>query len=245
MKLQLGTSRFDRLTPAAVGYFRKPGWVHLGDAEPQAPPGKRIREAVRDYGLFNTLKIVRQAVVRRLGAAPESNDSPAGHADAAPVEVIPFYFQKGDALPYADHTFAFVFSEHFFEHLFLDEAIALLGECHRVMKPGAVIRICVPDADLRTDHPPEKAGFPFRKMPFTHPEKHKTRWSIYSLAEALRLCRFRPVPLRYHDRHGAFHDHTPEQLRSHYPPDLDEADFIFTLAYVQRASSLIVDGITI
>ena len=226
-----------------MDYFRRPGWIHLGDAEPQALLARRVRDSLRNYGLWNTLKIGRQVFARKV--APRSRPAEFISPSGTPPEVIPFYYEKGDRLPYEDGQFAFVFSEHFFEHLFLDEAIALLNECHRLMKPGGVIRICVPDADLRTDYPPETAGFPWRKMPFTHPEKHKTRWSVYSLSEALRLCGFRALALRYHDRLGAFHDLAPASLRTEYSGTLAEADFILSLAYVQRASSLIVDGIKI
>lgn len=41
-----------------------------------------------------------------------------------------------------------VFSEHTFEHLTYAEGAALLGECHRILKPGALIRIVVPDLSL-------------------------------------------------------------------------------------------------
>ena len=38
-----------------------------------------------------------------------------------------FYYQKGDRLPFDDNSINLVFSEHFFEHLFFDEALSLLG----------------------------------------------------------------------------------------------------------------------
>src|SRR6266542_1237270 len=117
MKLQLGTSRFARLSPAARAYFRKPGWIHLGDAEPNAPLVERARDSVRDYGFLNAVKIAGRILTRRV-TAPSSADE----CQVARPEVIPFFYQKGDVLPYEDGTFGFVFSEHFFEHLFLDEA---------------------------------------------------------------------------------------------------------------------------
>lgn len=48
-------------------------------------------------------------------------------------------------LPYADESFAGVYSEHTLEHLYPDEALALLSEVHRVLKPGGVFRCSVPD----------------------------------------------------------------------------------------------------
>jgi len=47
--------------------------------------------------------------------------------------------------PFADDSVDFIYSSHFFEHLYKRDAINLLKECHRVLKPGGVIRITVPD----------------------------------------------------------------------------------------------------
>ena len=80
-------------------------------------------------------------------------------------------------------------------------------------------------------------------MPFTHPEKHKTRWSVYSLSEALRLAGLRPVPLRYYDQEGVGHDHPPAEVRSQYPATLKEEEAVLSLTYLQRPRSLIVDGV--
>ena len=41
-----------------------------------------------------------------------------------------------------------IISEHTLEHLTYDEVDRLLGECYRVMKDGAVIRIIVPDVSI-------------------------------------------------------------------------------------------------
>ncbi len=53
-------------------------------------------------------------------------------------------------LPYMGGTVSMVFTEHFLEHLTEQDAINLLKECHRVMKPGAVMRIIVPDLAQHT-----------------------------------------------------------------------------------------------
>lgn len=241
MKLQLGTSRLDKLSPAALEYFLQPGWVHFGDAGSESTSFGKAHELIRDYGLVNFFKIcwavLRRKLSRRHAAVPMSD------AALATAEVKPFYYRKGDRLPFADGEVGFIYAEHFFEHLFLDEVIALLRETHRVLAPGGVVRIASPDADLRTDQPPEPAGFPYVKMPFTHPEKHKMRWSVYSLGEALRLVGFRPLPLRYHDVNGKLHDHAPASVRSDYPTPLPEEETVLTLKYLQRSSSLVMDGI--
>lgn len=48
-------------------------------------------------------------------------------------------------LPFIDNTFEAVFSSHVFEHLFLDEIERLANEILRIMIPGGVCRISVPD----------------------------------------------------------------------------------------------------
>jgi predicted SAM-dependent methyltransferase len=48
-------------------------------------------------------------------------------------------------LPFADGQFAAVYSSHVLEHLYHDQALALLKECHRILRPGAVCRAVVPD----------------------------------------------------------------------------------------------------
>lgn len=48
-------------------------------------------------------------------------------------------------LPVADASIEFVYSEHFIEHVTRDDALALLREVHRVLRPGGVLRLSTPD----------------------------------------------------------------------------------------------------
>lgn len=48
-------------------------------------------------------------------------------------------------IPFCDNTADFVYSSHFLEHLFKSDAEVLLKESYRVLKPGGIIRVCVPD----------------------------------------------------------------------------------------------------
>jgi len=48
-------------------------------------------------------------------------------------------------LPFADGSVDFIYSEHFFEHLTLNDGLALLAECKRVLRPAARFRIAMPD----------------------------------------------------------------------------------------------------
>ena len=50
-------------------------------------------------------------------------------------------------IPLGDGVADYIFSSHFFEHLYQKDALHLLGECYRVLKEGAVLRISIPDLE--------------------------------------------------------------------------------------------------
>ena len=65
-------------------------------------------------------------------------------------------------LPFADVSADAVYASHVLEHLYREDAIALLSECHRILKPEGVIRLVLPDlrhmaARYLSDAPPELA----------------------------------------------------------------------------------------
>src|SRR5256885_13242761 len=101
-RLQLGTSRLELLPEAARARFLDKSWIHYGDAPHKA---SWLRQTVRK---------LRQA--RRGISDPETLYSKTNFA--------PFHYRKGDRLSFNDASLHFIFSEHFFEHLFFDEAIA-------------------------------------------------------------------------------------------------------------------------
>lgn len=47
-------------------------------------------------------------------------------------------------LPYSDNSIDYIYSNHFFEHITIDETNFLLKELFRVLKDGSIINICVP-----------------------------------------------------------------------------------------------------
>ena len=49
-----------------------------------------------------------------------------------------------DPLPVKTGTVDFVFTEHFIEHISLAQAQGLLKECHRVLRPGGIVRVSTP-----------------------------------------------------------------------------------------------------
>jgi len=51
-------------------------------------------------------------------------------------------------LPFDDNSVRYIFSEHFFEHVdYCEEVPFFLSDCYRVLQPGGVIRIIVPDTE--------------------------------------------------------------------------------------------------
>ncbi len=61
------------------------------------------------------------------------------------LNVIPHDVTCG--LPFADGHFDSVYHSHVLEHLHCDDGFKLLNECFRVLKPGGVARIVVPDLE--------------------------------------------------------------------------------------------------
>jgi predicted SAM-dependent methyltransferase len=65
--------------------------------------------------------------------------------DLVPVKVdIPWNLKRG--IPFADETVSAVFHEHFLEHVPFEIGFTVTQECRRVLRPGGVLRIGVPDA---------------------------------------------------------------------------------------------------
>lgn len=52
-----------------------------------------------------------------------------------------------DGVPLADGTADFVYHSHVLEHLFREDAMRFLQECYRILKPGGILRIAVPDLE--------------------------------------------------------------------------------------------------
>jgi predicted SAM-dependent methyltransferase len=64
---------------------------------------------------------------------------------------VDYVFDIMGKMPFKDNRFEGVFSEHFFEHLIPEHAKLFLSQCLRVLKPGGVLRLSVPDGELYLD----------------------------------------------------------------------------------------------
>jgi len=199
-------------------------WLHLGDFSERLEQSPSIRRT--PAGLF---RLARPTAVNR----PEEQAT----------YFLPFWYQKGTRLPFRENGLTFIFSEHFFEHVFLDEACELFKECFRVLGTGGAMRVAVPDADLRTYEAPEPAGFSTGGQRWTDPGKHKSRWSVYSLTYVLQWIGFRTRGVVYCDRHGRHHVDVPTSQQPFYD-DCSDRELIKSTRYIARLrNSLIVDAV--
>jgi predicted SAM-dependent methyltransferase len=234
-RLHIAASRFEKLVPQTIEIMADPSWTHLGETE--VDWRNQFKTEWQFGNRLNCVRILYRAF------KPRYTSQQLEHFYSK-TDFRKFEYQAADRLNFEDNTFDFIFSEHFFEHLFLDEAIDLLQECYRILKPNGVVRIVVPDADLRTYEQPETLGFPNNRVPWSHPDKHKTRWSIYSLPIAIKMSGLVHNEIMYTDKYGKFFDLTPSESDSKYKHSEDKR-FIYSIDYIRRLPSLIVDGIKI
>lgn len=79
-------------------------------------------------------------LLRRLGLLERD------HMRSWPRNIQRMDVTKG--LPFGDGSASAIYSSHMLEHLYLDQAAFVLGECHRVIAPGGIVRLALPDSDL-------------------------------------------------------------------------------------------------
>ena len=94
--------------------------------------------------------------VWRTGTAYESQNKMMYHNEWTNIKfsILPFpsteYVLSYDirrALPYADNTFDAVYTNHVLEHLTPEEGEFFASELFRVLKPGCICRVVVPDLE--------------------------------------------------------------------------------------------------
>lgn len=57
------------------------------------------------------------------------------------------YLNAGAKFPIESDTFDFVYSEHLFEHLKVEQQLNMLSESYRILKKGGILRIAMPNID--------------------------------------------------------------------------------------------------
>jgi len=62
-----------------------------------------------------------------------------------------YYLDATKPFPFADGTFDYVFTSHMLEHLHPADGAACVSEVHRVLRPGGLVRVVVPDLDYHVE----------------------------------------------------------------------------------------------
>jgi len=227
--------------PPVRAFFGDGTWVHLH------APGETVRDAVSPARRLAS--VIRQRLSGAARARHAANRQIRAEARLR-WRYMPFWLDDRRALPFRGRVFSFALSEHVLEHLFLPEAFRLMQEVRRVLRPGGVFRVSVPDADLRPGDLEPLAFHAGRGRTATEtgrwndPAVHKTRWNIYSMTLLLELAGFAVVPLRAWDRNGAPMGTFPSEPRPPYPDGVDW-EALLRSDYLRRPESLIVDAIVL
>ena len=102
---------------------------------------------------WNNLDFSPYALLRRhplltsvLYAVGLVSDRRVGRLEAIDPRIIRWNLARG--IPFEDQSFDVVYHSHFLEHLERAAAPGFLRECHRVLKPGGILRVVVPDLEL-------------------------------------------------------------------------------------------------
>jgi SAM-dependent methyltransferase len=86
------------------------------------------------------------SVLRNVGLISEPRFAQFSLVDA---DVIVWNLKRG--IPFADGASDVVYHSHLLEHFDRDDALSFLVECRRVLKPGGLIRVVVPDLETWVD----------------------------------------------------------------------------------------------
>lgn len=84
-------------------------------------------------------------------------------------------------LPFEDNTVDFIFSEHFIEHLTVNEGLRVMSDFYRVLKRNGVLRVATPDLDYLIF----RYIFSWRKQDWIN--KYGYEW-IKTRAEMINIC---------------------------------------------------------
>jgi predicted SAM-dependent methyltransferase len=115
------TARLDRLN-LGCGPSAPSDWVNVdGSWNAWFSHHRRLRRALELVGVINA------------------------NNQGARWNVSPLVHDLKRRLPFPDNTFSAIYASHVLEHLYRNQAQELLGECKRVLKPGGIVRLVVPD----------------------------------------------------------------------------------------------------
>jgi len=127
--------------------------------------------------------------------------------------------------PYESNSVEKIFTSHCLEHLEFRTVAALLVECHRVLKPGGMIRVICPNVEKMLDAPKIKTllGWPWLigapEMPDYKAHDHKSHFSVTTMRLFLQCAGFQEIWELAWDRSQDPEFLIPTEFFSEEPPD--------------------------
>ena len=130
----------------------------------------RIKALVRPFVVSSYLNN-HQTKMLNLGAGPNRYKGWLT-ADAFKSEAD-IYLNAYSKFPFKDSTWDVIYSEHMLEHIYVDKVPHLLSEVFRILKPGGLFRVTVPDLEIHAKNYIQKNDQFFEPII----TKYKSRWN--------------------------------------------------------------------
>ena len=138
--------KLDKILLEAVTYAgnisrSKDHWYHAVGIEAAKNQAKIVNHIAQPFVMSN------QTVKLNLGCG-RNIMSGWINADLKATSPRVFIMDASRPFPFPDNSFDYVFSEHMFEHLDLAGQQSMMRECHRILRPGGVLRLAMPNFDF-------------------------------------------------------------------------------------------------
>jgi len=63
------------------------------------------------------------------------------------LDTVDLIWDATESFPFQDQSCFLIYSEHFLEHLTIEQASSFLTECYRLLEPGGILRIAMPSLE--------------------------------------------------------------------------------------------------